>query len=165
MEFRYILNKEEIYRALKETGYIKTTGKRAVWETVVLIAVFTVFFVFYCINGDERNLFFAVISAVFGAVVWIVPEFLLRRKAKSEAENGSVFSGSLEENALRLTCNGETLLFPLNRTCFYRECGSILLLYTIEKKLAVFPLRSIAEEDREQFLKKIRGNFKPYSEA
>lgn len=163
MKFRYILEQKELYRALKETGYIKTTGKRAVWETVILIVLFIAFVVCYCFTWDFRNLFFAAISAVFGIVIWIVPEFLLQRKAKSEAESKTVFEGILETEALFISCNGETLEFPLNATCLYRDCGEILIFYTAERKLAVFPIRCLQKEDRKSFLKTVREKFQPYS--
>ena len=91
MEFRYILNKEEIYRALKETGYIKTTGKRAVWGNRWFDCRVYYIFVFYCINGDERNLFFAVISAVFALSSGLFRNFCCAGKQNQKQKTEAFF--------------------------------------------------------------------------
>lgn len=164
MKFRYILEQKDLYQVLKKTGYIKTVGKRAVLETGILSILFIGFLICFFVTKDFRNLFFAVISAVFGIVIWIVPEFLLQRKAKSEAESKTVFEGTLEDDFLSITCHGETLKFPLNQTCLYRNCGELLIFYTAEKKMAVFPLHCLENEKREPFLNAVREGFLPYSQ-
>ena len=62
MKFRYILEQKDLYQVLKETGYIKTVGKRAVLETGILSILFIGFLICFFVTKDFRNLFFAVIS-------------------------------------------------------------------------------------------------------
>lgn len=82
LNFSYTLTQQEVYDGLRLSGIYKTTGKRAVVETVIL-AVFCLFFVVsFCLKQEAFSLVMAIISAAVLLALNLVPRMDMRKQAK-----------------------------------------------------------------------------------
>ena len=143
VSFRYILEEDILYECLKKRKFIKTTGKRAIFEAVILGILSLLFFWSYAKTGETANLVFGVVSAVLLGIVLIVPEFALRRRAKREA-GGTEFQVTLADGTLFFAGeSGETMAVPLDGSCFYAAYHSCYVLISPGRPIIILPRDSI----------------------
>lgn len=82
LEFSYTLTEKEVYDGLRLSGVYRTTGKRAVVETVIL-GVFCLFFlVSYVLQKELFNLIMTFVSFGVLLLLNLVPRLDMRRQAK-----------------------------------------------------------------------------------
>lgn len=137
----YVLRWREIYRCLKGMGYIKTTGTRAVIETVIL-AIAAVFCLINWFNaGAAEGLTLAIVCILLIAVVWVVPELGLRSQAKKRAD-GREFSLEIYPDAITVEQSGDEWEIPLDGETECAQYGNHLVL-SREGKMVILPLRCV----------------------
>lgn len=142
IRFNYTLRRREIYHCLKNTGYIKTTGMRAVVETVLLALAACVFLWTWFAQHTADSLAFAVICLLLIAVVWIVPEWGLRRQSRRLA-SGEEMVMEIYPDSVVVTRGQEEMEFPLDgESTFCAQYETIIVLF-YQGKMAILPLRSI----------------------
>ena len=142
IRFNYILRHSEIYQCLKSTGYSKTTGTRAILETVVLALAAGVFVWTWFAQQSADSLVFAVICLLLIAVVWIVPEWGLRRQARKLA-SGDEIAMEIYPDSVVITRGEEETEFPLDgESTFIAQYDTIIVLFH-KGKMAILPLRSV----------------------
>lgn len=142
IRFNYTLRHSEIYQCLKSTGYIKTTGTRAVLETVLLALAAGVFVWTWFAQQSADSLVFAVICLLLIAVVWIVPEWGLRRQARRLA-SGDEIAMEIYPDSVVITRGEEETEFPLDgESTFIAQYDTIIVLF-YKGKMAILPLRSV----------------------
>ncbi len=141
IRLNYVLKQEEIYQCLKNTGFIKTTGSRAIVETVILAAAMVVFLVSWFTGHDTNSLIFAVVSLVLIGVVWVVPELGLRRHSRRMAR-GDEMAMEIYPDAIVLVHGEKELEIPLDGTAQSAQYGNIMVLFH-QGKMAILPLRCV----------------------
>lgn len=82
LEFAYTLTEQEVYDGLRLSKVYKTTGTRAVVETVILGVFFLFFSVSYVLKQEVFSLVMAIVSAVVILALNLVPRFDMKRQAK-----------------------------------------------------------------------------------
>ena len=142
IRFNFTLRWREIYHCLKSTGYIKTTGTRAVVETILLAVAACVFAGAWFSQHTVDSLVFACICVLLIAVVWIVPELGLRRHSRRLA-SGEEIAMEIYPDAVVITRGQEETEFPLDgESTFSAQYENIIVLFHKEK-MAILPIRSV----------------------
>lgn len=142
IRFNYVLRHSEIYQCLKNTGYIKTTGSRAIIETVLLVLAAGVFFTTWFLQHTVDSLIFAVICLLLIAVVWVVPELGLRRQSRKLA-SGEELAMEIYPDSVVMTHGEEEMEFPLDgESTSIAQYETIIVLFH-KGKMAILPLRSV----------------------
>ena len=90
LQFSYTLTEQEVYDGLRLSGVYKTTGKRAVVETIILAVFFLFFVVSYILKQEVFSLVMAIVSAAVLAALNVVPRADMRRQAKKGQRDVSV---------------------------------------------------------------------------
>lgn len=145
-ELKYKLNKKDIYRAMKQSGYYKTVGVRRVVENV-LLGVFTVIFGYsFFEKGDVFNLVMAIICLVMMALIIFVPNSDMAHKSARLAEQKE-FSVQIFPHSLMVSDGEQRWELPLDGSCRCKVVDKRLLaIMTPEKQLIVLPLEAIPQE-------------------
>lgn len=87
----YSLTPEHLAAALKAAGAVKTDKRKYVYSVVLaLCCAVNAISYFSAENKNAFFLFLAVVSAVFIAVVWVAPGYLIKRTAKDNAPDGII---------------------------------------------------------------------------
>lgn len=137
----YVLRWREIYRCLKGMGYIKTTGTRAVIETVILAAAAVLCLINWFTSHTAEALTLAVVCILLIAVVWVAPELGLRSQAKKRAD-GREFSLEIYPDAITVEHAGDEWEIPLDGETGCAQYGNHLVL-SRERKMVILPLRCV----------------------
>ena len=82
LNFSYTLTQQEVYDGLRLSGTYKTSGKRALIETIVLVVFCMIFAVSYVLKRDVFSLVMAILTAVFVLALNFVPRMDMRKQAK-----------------------------------------------------------------------------------
>lgn len=141
IKLSYILRQEEILECLKKSGFIKTTGTRAVAETVILVALAVVFIVTYFLQKNANSLVFGVISLLLIAVIWIVPQQGMKRRAKDLADGKEIQMEIYPDNIVMGQGEGRWEI-PLDGTSESEEDSNLLLIYS-QDRTVILPLRCV----------------------
>lgn len=142
IRLNYTLREEEIYQCLKNTGYIKTTGMRAVIETIVLAIAAIIFLVNFIADGFTGAMVMAVVCVILIAVIWLVPELGMRHQAKKQA-SGEEFTMEIYPDSIVVEKNGQEWEIPLDgesASCAQYE-NIVALFY--QGKIVILPLRCV----------------------
>ena len=152
----YSLKKSEAYEGLKNAGIIKTTGKRSVGYTIILLVAIICFSVAYVIQKNINDIIFAVVSFAVLVAVWVVPKISLNNLAKANA-NGNVIRFKLYTNSLQIFCNENSWYIPLDNSNRMKKCENIIMIKRIkDDRLFVIPLRSIEEDKKDIVLETLK---------
>lgn len=144
IKITYHLTEEDLYACLKSSGVFRTTGGRAVGETV-LLAVFGVIFLlsyFLAEVHNPSNLWFAGLCAAVIAAVWLVPFFSLRSRARQQA-NARPIQAEFFPDEIHVGKGEGAWTIPLDGSCYFERLEGLLTILTPEGRMAAFPLRSI----------------------
>lgn len=141
IKLSYILRQEEILECLKKSGFIKTTGTRAVAETVILAVLAVVFFVTYLLQQNTNALFFSIISLLLIAVIWIVPQQGMKHRAK-ELTDGKEIHMEIYPDTIVMGQGEGRWEIPLDGTSECEQDGSLFLIYS-QDRTVILPLRSV----------------------
>lgn len=137
----YTLRREEIYQCLKSTGYIKTTGTRAIIEMAVLAIAAVLFFINWFSEYQTVSLVLGILSILLIGVIWVVPEWGLRRRAGVLA-SGAEMVMEIYPDEIVLNRGGSHAEIPLDGTASYAQYGNCMVLFH-EGKMAILPLRCV----------------------
>ncbi len=158
-EFSYTLTQREAFDGLRLSGIYKTSGKRAVIETGVLILCFFLFFLSYFLC--ERETFNLVMSFVsLGLILGLVsvPRLSMYRHSR---ESGGEIHIRLYEDRFLIGLPKDLKEVLLDGSASGKLVGKrkeLLTFLLSEGGLLVLPVRAIPEEKREKavriFLKK-----------
>ena len=142
IQLSYVLKEHEILECLKSSGMMsRTTGKRAVIETIILGVLAVVFFVTYLVENKNDPLFFSGICLLVIAIIWIVPQVGMRRKARSLTD-GKEIKVVVYPDVIEIGENEGYWEIPLDGSCVLHRENRLLFLYSGSRAL-ILPLRSI----------------------
>jgi hypothetical protein len=141
IKLSYILRQKEILESLKKSGFCKTTGTRAVAESVILAILAVAFAVTYILQKDTNSLVFGIISLLLIAVIWIVPQQGLKRRAK-ELTDGKEIHMEIYPDSIVMGENEGRWEIPLDGTVECEQDSNLLLIY-FESRMVILPLRCV----------------------
>lgn len=82
LNFSYTLSEQEVYTGLRLSGAYKSTGRRGLVETIVLVVFCIFFLIAYIRERDTFSLVMALVSAAVAVVLNLVPRLDMRKQAK-----------------------------------------------------------------------------------
>lgn len=140
----YSVREKEALQCLLHTGPCRTTGRRAIVETAILGVLAVLFLVQYIVYTKQDMLFFAGISLLVIAVIWIVPRFALKKRAHEIAQDSEVHL-QIYPDVIEVYGKGRECLWeiPLNNTCMCRRIGNLLWIHKPGGKSLLLPLRCV----------------------
>ena len=142
IKLSYILTQDEIFSCLKESGICKTTGRRAVVESIILGALFLLFGCSYFMGHDKNALVFAAISLLLIPIIWLVPYFGIKKRAR-ELADGKEIEIEIYPDVIEIG-NGEGYWeIPLDGTCECAQFSNLFVFYPSGNRMLVLPLRCI----------------------
>lgn len=141
IKFSYILKQQEIFECLKRSGFCKTTGSRAIAESVILAIMTVVFTVTYFIQKNTDSLVFAVISLLLITVIWIIPRQGMKRRAK-ELADGKEISMKIYPDSIVMSQAESCWEIPLDGTSECSQFNNILMIYS-QGRTVILPLRCV----------------------
>ena len=144
IRLNYSIREKEVLQCLLHTGPIRTTGRRAVVETAILVLLAVLFLVQYALYRKPEMLFFAGISLLVIAVIWIVPRFALRKRARELAQDSELHLQIYPDVVEVYGKGGEHLWdVPLDNTYICRRIGNLLFISKTDGKSLLLPLRCV----------------------
>lgn len=150
VEIDYKLQKEDVLKAMKVSGYYKTVGKRRIIENILLGIFAVVFGYSYFTSGDIFNLVLAITCVVFIVVIIVVPNTDMAYKSAKLAENKS-FKMRVTPQKITVNDGEEQWAIPLDGTsrCKVVE-NKFIAVMTPQKQLVVLPVDAIPSDVSEQ---------------
>ena len=142
IKLTYVLKHAEVFSCVKRMGFCKTTGRRAVMESVVLGVVCVLFLVSYFLYGAVQNIVLAAISALIIGVVWVVPRIGINARAK-ELTTGKTVYVEIFPDAVEVGKGKNEWAIPLDNTSEYEEFDNMMVLFTPDEKLFPIPMRAV----------------------
>lgn len=155
---RYTPSFQEELTGVRLMGMIRTTGLRAILETVLLLAASGLFLSSYIREKDQNALFFALVCLVLIGVIWLVPELAMRRMAREKMER-TIQIRLTAEGIFRVFSDGEERSFPFSDMIAEQNKG-VWLLQDGKRHHLLLPLRAIPLEQQkelEEILLRIEG--------
>jgi len=160
-EVSYALTQQEAYLCLKKAGIFKTSGKRAIVYTILMIIAAAGFFVSFLLGQNVNWLVFAIISLLIIAVIWLVPYFQLKRLAKENAK-GNVIKAKITEEKITIIGNDSSWKIPLDQTSRLSQGDGLLVFHTQNKQLFAIPERAIRPENLQKVKSLVQKGTRPY---
>ncbi len=142
IRLNYTLRQDEIYECLRKSGFIKTTGKRAAIETVILGVLAVVFFAAYVVQKATDPLIFSIICLLLIAIIWIVPYQGIKNKARRTAD-GKEIKLSIYPDVIEIGEGEGYWEIPLDGTCEWTRQSNMIFLYASKGRILILPLRSV----------------------
>lgn len=152
LNFAYTLTEQEVYDGLKLSGSYKTSGKRAVIETIVLVVFCIIFIVSYVLKQDVFSLVMAIVSAVFVLALNLVPRFDMRRQAKKGQLNVKIrlyptkLYAETEQGSQPILLDGSSEIRAVGKE------NRLVLVNIAGGGLLIIPVRAIPKDIRGQAL-------------
>jgi hypothetical protein len=155
-EFSYELTEEESLKGIRQSGiYKKSTGKRAIVESIIL-AVLTIFFlVSYIVSKNTTELVMSIICVVVFLLLNLMPRLSMRKHAAQGEKNLKlrvypeqvyVYVG---KTTFKIPINGETKIV-------INEKSDIISLLPESRELLVIPKRAIPPAVREDVIDRLK---------
>lgn len=134
----YRLTEEQLYRALKSRGIFSTQGARAVIQTGLLAVLGAGFLISYLCYDDSAGLFLAIVCAAVIAMIWLVPWFGLRSRARAAVQQ--------KEITVRMTAEAVSVgegdgrwEIPLDPSSYFWQTDELWMLETSFGRMTVIP--------------------------
>ncbi len=148
IKLSYILTPEEMYKCLYHSDIIRTKGKRAVIESILLGIAAVVFFVTFFTAGSQYsnyNLFFGIVCLVMIAVIWTVPHFYLKSMAKTMAD-GRTIEAEIYPTHIDIGRDDGEWSIELDGSATIDEFDNIIMIFTNKDRAFAIPERVIEPE-------------------
>lgn len=147
LEFSYTLTEEEVFDGLRLSGVYKTSGKRAVIESVLLGIFAVVFLGTFLWRQQLLDLVIGLVSLGLLAAVLIVPRLDMKKQAKLAQPHVRV---RLYEDHLVANGGVEDQTIPLREGVNTRLVKDRTLVTLAVKKggMLIVPVRAIPQELR-----------------
>lgn len=152
----YSLTEEEALTCLKNSGIVKTIGKRAVVYTVLMAMACVGFVVSYFFQKDINAIVFAVVALLVIAVLWVFPSIHLHRLAKIKSD-GKIIKAKIFKDRIEISGNSDDWTIWLDNTNEFKIIKDIFLFHTTKSsQFFVIPKRVINEEKYDEILEIIK---------
>mgnify|MGYP001375491346 CR=1 FL=1 len=143
IKLSYQLRTEEVFSCLKRSGFCKTSGRRAVVETILLCAVGILFFVsFFFLSGGYNSLTLGILSFLLIGVIWLVPRQGMKMRARALADGKNIHV-SIYPDEVVIGEGAGAWEIPLDGTSEIEEFDNMLVLFAKGDRMLCIPLRSI----------------------
>lgn len=146
IKVRYTLGKEEILTCLKHSGFYKTTGLRAIVETIVLALAFLIFFASFCVYTTANNLVMSIVSLLLIGAIWLVPHIGMKKRAE-ELADGTEIAMQIFPDEIQIGEGKRAWSIELDGTSRLAEFDGMLAVFTPEERVAALPVRAIDPAD------------------
>ncbi len=144
LKIRYTLTEEDLYDCLKAANPFKTTGVRAIVQSAILALFGVLFCITYFIESPPvtSSLVFSGLCFLMIGVIWLVPHFALKSRAK-KLYTGQPVTAEIFPDEIQIGEGEGAWKIALDGTSSYLELENLLVVRTPENRLAAFPIRSI----------------------
>lgn len=158
----YSLTQQEAYFCIKKAGIIKTSGKRAIVYTVLMVLAAAGFLTSYLIQRNINYLILSILCALVIAVVWIFPTLHLKKLAKINA-SGKVITADIYTDKIIIGGDEDKWTINLDNTNRFAQYENVLIFHTTEQgQFFIIPTRVIDEDKREQIIQAVTKGTLPY---
>lgn len=144
----YVMTVDEMYKCLYHSDMIKTKGARAVIQSIILAFAAIIFTVVYFTSKSEFNqfnLYFAGISLIMIAVIWIVPHWHLKSMAKMLAD-GKTIEAEIYPTHVDIGRDDGQWSIDLDGSATIEEFDNIIMIYSKKDRAFAIPERVIEPE-------------------
>ena len=148
IKLSYVLTQDEMYQCLYHSNSFKTKGARAVVQSIILALAAVIFFIAYFVGDNQYsgyNLFFAIISLVMIAVIWIVPHLHMKSMAKMLAD-GKTIEVEIYPTHIDIGRDDGAWSIELDGTSEIEEFDNIFMIFTQKGQNFAIPQRVIEPE-------------------
>ena len=149
-DISYTLSDGEIYEGLKNSGFYKTSGKRALFETVILLVLFGIFAVSYVMNRNAFDIVMAVISLAVIVLIAIVPKMSMKKQV-NQAER-DVKMRIYQDEIMLYAQSGSVQKIILSETSVKKLKSGLILLIITGGGLLLIPESKLKEQDRDEVI-------------
>jgi len=149
-DISYTLSDSEIYEGLKNSGFYKTSGKRALFETVILLVLFGIFVVSYVMNRNTFDIVMAVISLAVIVLIAIVPKMSMKKQV-NQAER-DVKMRIYQDEIMLYAQSGSVQKIILSETSVKKLKSGLILLIITGGGLLLIPESKLKEQDRDEVI-------------
>ena len=149
-DISYTLSDSEIYEGLKNSGFYKTSGKRALFETVILLVLFGVFAVSYVMNRNTFDIVMAAISLAVIVLIAIVPKMSMKKQV-NQAER-DVKMRIYQDEIMLYAQSGTVQKINLSETSVKKLKSGLILLIITGGGLLLIPESKLKEQDRDEVI-------------
>jgi hypothetical protein len=146
IKVRYVLEKDEILTCLKHSGFYKTTGLRAIIETIVLAIAFLIFFASFCVYTTVNNLVMSIVSLLLIAAIWLVPNIGMKKRSE-ELADGREIAMQIYPDEIQIGEGTRAWSIELDGTSRLAEFDGVIAIFTPEGRIAALPMRVIDPAD------------------
>lgn len=146
IKVRYVLEKDEILTCLKHSGFYKTTGLRAIIETIVLAIAFLIFFASFCVYATANNLVMSIVSLLLIAAIWLVPNIGMKKRSE-ELADGREIAMQIYPDEIQIGEGTHAWSIELDGTSRLAEFDGVIAIFTPEERIAALPVRVIDPAD------------------
>lgn len=148
IKISYALTQEEVYKCLYHSNIIKTKGRRAAVESVILGIAGVLFFVVYFSTRSQYNgynLFFGVICLLMIAAVWLVPHWYLKNMARMMTD-GKTVEAEIYPTHIDIGREDGAWTIELDGSAQIEEFDNIIMIVRSDEKAFAIPERVIEPE-------------------
>lgn len=148
IKISYVLTQDEVYKCLYHSNLIKTKGRRAVAESVILGIAAVLFFVVYFTTVSPYNGYnavFGVICLLTIAAVWLVPHWYLSHMAHMMAD-GKTVETEIYPTHIDIGREDGAWTIELDGKAQIEEFDNIIMIIRSDEKAFAIPERVIEPE-------------------
>lgn len=147
IKIKYTLSQDDFYQCFKSMKIFKTSGIRAVIETIILIVcAIPSLMAWFSGNAIQTQnvsvLLLPIICALLIVAIWLVPYFTLKRRAKNLAD-GKIITAEIFPDVIHIGEGEGSWEIPLDGTSYYEEFENLMVITTPQSRVTAFPIREI----------------------
>ena len=142
IKLNYELKTDEIFNCLKNFSEYKRKNKKVIIETVLLSIVFIGFLLSGLLKNDISGYIFSVISVLLIAVIWIVPNLIIKSHAKELSRLGNTYV-EIYPDEIIIGNNGIEKNIALNGNSMFAVTDDLYVIIPPKGNMVIIPIRAI----------------------
>lgn len=157
-EFSYTLSEQEVFDGLQKSGVYKSSGTKALIETIVLAVLCVFFFFSYFSRGDIFSLVMGILSLVVILALNLIPRLDMKKQAEKGQKQVKI---RLYQDKFYADTEVGSQPILLDGTSTIKTVGKENPLVTVQIAgggLLVIPVRSIPQEIRGEVMSLLLQN-------
>lgn len=142
IKLNYELKTDEIFNCLKNFSDYKRKNKKVIVETILLAIVFIGFLLSGIFRNDISGYIFSVISALLIAVIWVVPNLIIKSNAKEISRLGDIYV-EIYPDEIIIGNNGIEKSIDLDGNSMFAVTDDLYVIIPPKGNMVIIPIRAI----------------------